>query len=120
AAVLLLLTGALSDAIAVNDPLSPHIAPQLSRGGTWVAVALFAAGSALVGVVRLPEREGVARDSRVEDQGQTVLGDGGLVDPPGEPLRLDRGAAPVDVGTGELGRDRAAVQQDPDATGLTR
>jgi hypothetical protein len=51
AAVVLLLTGALSDAIAVNDPLSPHIVPQLSRDGTWVAVTLFAAGSFLAGVV---------------------------------------------------------------------
>ena len=32
AAVSLLLAGAVSDSIAVNDPLSPHLAPQLTRG----------------------------------------------------------------------------------------
>lgn len=52
AAIVLLLTGALSDAIAVNDPLSPHLTPQLSRAGTWVAVALFAAGSACVDLLQ--------------------------------------------------------------------
>jgi hypothetical protein len=45
AAVTLLLAGALADSIAVNDPLSPHITPQLTRAGTWIAVALFAGGS---------------------------------------------------------------------------
>jgi hypothetical protein len=59
AAFVLLLTGALSDSIAVNDPLSPHIAPQLSRGGTWVAVAMFAAGAALAEFV-MPAGEGCA------------------------------------------------------------
>jgi hypothetical protein len=54
AAVSLLLAGALADSIAVNDPLSPHIAPQLTRGGTWIAVALFAAGSLCAGL--LPRR----------------------------------------------------------------
>jgi hypothetical protein len=49
AAAVLLLTGALADSIAVNDPLSPHLAPQLTRAGTWVAVALFTAGSAFAG-----------------------------------------------------------------------
>jgi hypothetical protein len=52
AAAVLLLAGALSDSIAVNDPLSPHLVPQLSRVGTWVAVALFAAGSACAGLLR--------------------------------------------------------------------
>lgn len=46
-AALLLLGGAASDAIALSDPLGPHLVPQLSRAGTWVAVALFA-GAALV------------------------------------------------------------------------
>jgi hypothetical protein len=54
AAVSLLLAGAVADSIAVNDPLSPHIAPQLTRGGTWIAVALFAAGSLCAGL--LPRR----------------------------------------------------------------
>jgi hypothetical protein len=44
-AALLLLSGAVSDAVAISDPIGPHLAPQLSRTGTWVAVALFLAGS---------------------------------------------------------------------------
>jgi hypothetical protein len=59
AALVLLLAGAMSDAIAVNDPLSPHIVPQLTRGGTWVAVALFAGGSLLLGL--LPRPAGATR-----------------------------------------------------------
>jgi hypothetical protein len=51
AALTLLLAGALADSIAVNDPLSPHIAPQLSRAGTWIAVALFAIGSAAASLI---------------------------------------------------------------------
>jgi hypothetical protein len=54
AAACLLLAGGLSDSIAVNDPLSPHLAPQLTRGGTWIAVALFALGSLCAGL--LPHR----------------------------------------------------------------
>ncbi len=45
AAFLLLLAGAASDAVAISDPLGPHLVPQLSRAGTWVAVALFSAGA---------------------------------------------------------------------------
>ena len=56
AALILLLAGAISDSVAVNDPLSPHLAPQLSRGGTWIAVALFALGSLCAGL--LPPRRG--------------------------------------------------------------
>jgi hypothetical protein len=56
AAAVLLLTGAMSDAVAVNDPLSPHLVPQLTRDGTWVAVALFAVGSAFAGWVRPTRR----------------------------------------------------------------
>lgn len=52
AALALLLAGAVADSIAVNDPLSPHLAPQLTRGGTWIAVALFAIGSLCAGWVR--------------------------------------------------------------------
>jgi hypothetical protein len=54
AALSLQLAGAVSDSIAVNDPLSPHLVPQLTRGGTWIAVALFAAGSLCAGL--LPRR----------------------------------------------------------------
>jgi len=63
AALVLLLTGALSDSIAVNDPLSPHIAPQLSRGGTWAAVALFAAGSLCADMLR-PRSRGAMEAAR--------------------------------------------------------
>jgi hypothetical protein len=56
AAICLLLAGGLSDSIAVNDPLSPHLVPQLTRGGTWIAVALFALGSLCAGL--LPPRSG--------------------------------------------------------------
>lgn len=66
-ALTLLLAGALSDSIAVNDPLSPHIAPQLSRAGTWIAVGLFAAGSLTAAwfrsVIRAREQEGAAAHS---------------------------------------------------------
>ena len=51
AALIMLLAGAVSDSVAVNDPLSPHLAPQLSRGGTWIAVALFALGSLCAGLL---------------------------------------------------------------------
>jgi hypothetical protein len=54
AGVLLLFAGAASDAAAVNDPLRPHLAPQLGRPGILVAVALFAAGSLLAEL--LPRR----------------------------------------------------------------
>jgi hypothetical protein len=54
AAVVLMLAGGVSDSVAVNDPLSPHLVPQLTRGGTWIAVALFAIGALSVGL--LPRR----------------------------------------------------------------
>jgi hypothetical protein len=54
AAVVLLLAGGISDSVAVNDPLSPHLVPQLTRGGTWIAVALFAIGTIAAGL--LPAR----------------------------------------------------------------
>jgi hypothetical protein len=44
-AFVLLLAGAAADAIAITDPLGPHLLPQLARVGTWTAVALFAVGS---------------------------------------------------------------------------
>jgi hypothetical protein len=59
AATSLLLAGAISDSVAVNDPLSPHLAPQLTRGGTWIAVALFVLGSACAGL--LPSRRAPSR-----------------------------------------------------------
>lgn len=45
--VLLLAAGAVSDAVAISDPIAPHVAAQLSRTGTWVAVALMVTGSLL-------------------------------------------------------------------------
>jgi hypothetical protein len=45
AAGLLLSAGAVSDAVAVSDSLGPHLAPQFSRAGTWVADALLVAGA---------------------------------------------------------------------------
>ena len=62
AGVSLLLAGAISDSVAVNDPLSPHLAPQLTRGGTWIAVALFALGSLCAGL--LPPRRRDAANRR--------------------------------------------------------
>jgi hypothetical protein len=62
AAVSLLLAGAVSDSIAVNDPLSPHLASQLTRGATWIAVALFALGSLCAGL--LPPRRRDAANRR--------------------------------------------------------
>ena len=45
----LLLAGAFSDAIAVTDPVGPHLVPQLSRPATWVASALAVTGALLPG-----------------------------------------------------------------------
>ena len=59
-AITLLLAGAISDSIQVNDPLSPHLSPQLHRGGTWLAVALFALGSAAAAL--MPPLRGRASD----------------------------------------------------------
>jgi hypothetical protein len=59
-AVLLLATGAVSDAIAVNEPVRDHLAPQLAKAGTWAAVALFVLG-ALPFTWRAPPRRRAAR-----------------------------------------------------------
>lgn len=47
AAVMLLATGALSDALAVSEPVAGKLAPQAHRAGTWAAVGLMALGSLL-------------------------------------------------------------------------
>jgi hypothetical protein len=52
AATILLLAGAAADAIAISDPLGPHLLPQLTRAGWWMSVALFAIGSLLADPVR--------------------------------------------------------------------
>jgi hypothetical protein len=49
AAFVLLLAGAAADAIAITDPVRPHLLPQLTRAGTWTAVVLFGIGSVLAG-----------------------------------------------------------------------
>ncbi len=54
-AVLLLLAGAVSDAVAVSAPLHAHLVPQLSRTGTWAAVTMFAL-AALASFRRLLQR----------------------------------------------------------------
>ena len=48
--VLLLAAGAVADAVAISDPIGPHIAPQLSRAGTWIATGLFCAAVLAVGI----------------------------------------------------------------------
>jgi hypothetical protein len=53
AAVLLMAVGAISDAVTSSSPVAGHIGPQLSLAGTWVAAALMAAGSLLVGARRV-------------------------------------------------------------------
>ncbi len=45
-ALLLLAAGAGADAVAISDNLGPHLAPQLGRPGTWVAVGLLVLGAA--------------------------------------------------------------------------
>jgi hypothetical protein len=51
AAVVLWVAGGFSDAIAVNDPVGPHIGSQFTRPGTLVAVGLFALGAACARLV---------------------------------------------------------------------
>jgi hypothetical protein len=48
AALLLMAAGAVSDAATVSGAIPGHVAGQLSRAGTWVAVALMMLGAALV------------------------------------------------------------------------
>jgi hypothetical protein len=52
ATALLVASGAASDAIAISDPVGPHLLPQLSRDGIWLAVALLSAGSLAVSALR--------------------------------------------------------------------
>jgi hypothetical protein len=52
-AVMLLAAGAVSDAVAVSDPVRTHLSAQLTRAGTLVAVGLFV-GAALVTPRRAP------------------------------------------------------------------
>ena len=46
--VVLAAIGAVSDAASISGPLSEHLAPQLWRAGTQVAVALIMLGAGLV------------------------------------------------------------------------
>lgn len=43
-------------AVAITDPLRPHLLPQLTRVGTWTAAVLFGIGSMLAGRLQLPNR----------------------------------------------------------------
>ena len=57
-AVVLILTGALSDAAAVSGAVGSHLAPQFVRAGTWVTTALMVIGSLPVAGVRDPAAGG--------------------------------------------------------------
>jgi hypothetical protein len=48
AGLLLMFIGAVSDAATVSGALSSHLSSQVSRAGTWVAVALMVLGVAAV------------------------------------------------------------------------
>jgi hypothetical protein len=50
AAVVLMASGAGSDAIAANESLSGHVQPQLTRPGTLAAVVILVIGTMLVAV----------------------------------------------------------------------
>jgi hypothetical protein len=47
--VVLLATGAVSDAIAVNETVPSKLGGQLSHGGLWVEVGFLVIGSLLIG-----------------------------------------------------------------------
>jgi len=45
ALVVLVVAGAVSDAAAISDPIASHLSAQAGRAGSWVAVAITAAGA---------------------------------------------------------------------------
>lgn len=47
--LLLVLAGAASDAAAVSAGVASHLPEQLTRAGTWMAVALMAFGAVVIG-----------------------------------------------------------------------
>lgn len=49
AAVLLFGTGAVSDAVAVNEDVASKLSDQLSHEGIWVELGLLVTGSLLIG-----------------------------------------------------------------------
>jgi hypothetical protein len=49
--VVLIVTGAISDAAAISGPVGSHVGAQFGRTGTWVATALMVIGSLPVGAV---------------------------------------------------------------------
>lgn len=57
-AAVLIAAGAVSDAVALNERVVPHLGPQLGRAGTWVAVGLMVIGSLPVGRGRVGRRRG--------------------------------------------------------------
>jgi S-formylglutathione hydrolase FrmB len=55
-AVVVVATGAESDAVVVSERFAGHLAAQPERPALWAAVALLAAGSVLGSRVRIPRR----------------------------------------------------------------
>jgi hypothetical protein len=49
AAVILFFTGAVSDAIAVNESVTAHLGEQFSHEGVWIEVGFMLLGSLLIG-----------------------------------------------------------------------
>jgi hypothetical protein len=47
--VVLVLTGATSDAVANSERFTSHVLPQFTRPGLWAAIVLMTAGAALAG-----------------------------------------------------------------------
>lgn len=47
--VVLFVTGAVSDAIAVNESVTSKLGEQFSQGGLWIEVACLVIGSLLIG-----------------------------------------------------------------------
>ena len=49
AAVLLFATGAISDAVAVNESVGAHLGDQFAHEGIWIEVGFLVIGSLLIG-----------------------------------------------------------------------
>ena len=72
-------------------------------------------------IATLAERERVAADARIKAQRQDVIAERGELHERVQALAANRDDAVVDVGAGELRRDRLAVEEDPDcAAGCPR
>lgn len=64
AVVVLWLSGAEADAVAVNQAFSDHVSQQSHRTGLWVASAIMAAGALVVPSRFQPRRDGAADAGR--------------------------------------------------------